>query len=119
MIDKYDNECCDNICPHEAQVNAVIQRMPPEDELFDLAELFKVFGDTTRIKILYVLFEEELCVCDIAEVLSFASCILPMLMSLSAISLSSFMMILFIAFTVSTGYLPMLVSPESNTAEVW
>ena len=37
--------------------------------LFDLAELFKIFGDSTRIKILYVLFEAELCVCDIAAVL--------------------------------------------------
>ena len=43
--------------------------MPPEDELLDLAELFKVFGDTTRMKILYVLFASELCVCDIAEIL--------------------------------------------------
>ena len=40
---------------------------PDENELYDLAELFKVFGDSTRIRILYVLFEEEVCVCDIAE----------------------------------------------------
>lgn len=44
--------------------------MPDEDELYDLAELFKVFGDSTRIRILYVLFEEELCVCDIAQTLN-------------------------------------------------
>ena len=44
--------------------------MPTEEELYDLAELFKVFGDTTRIRILYVLFEEEMCVCDIAELLN-------------------------------------------------
>ena len=37
--------------------------------MYDLAELFKVFGDSTRIKILYVLFESELCVCDIAQLL--------------------------------------------------
>lgn len=43
--------------------------MPLSEELFDLAELFKIFGDTTRIKILYVLFESEMCVCDIAQVL--------------------------------------------------
>ena len=43
--------------------------MPCEEELFDLAELFKLFGDSTRIRILYVLFESELCVCGIAEVL--------------------------------------------------
>lgn len=42
----------------------------PEDELIaDLADLFKIFGDTTRMKILYSLFEHELCVCAIAELL--------------------------------------------------
>jgi ArsR family transcriptional regulator len=40
-----------------------------EVKLYELAELFKVFGDSTRIRILTVLFEEEMCVCDIAEVL--------------------------------------------------
>ena len=40
-----------------------------EDELSDLAELFKIFGDTTRIRILFVLFEAELCVCDLAAAL--------------------------------------------------
>ena len=43
--------------------------MPGEEELFDLAELFKVFGDSTRIRILYVLFESDMCVCGIAELL--------------------------------------------------
>ena len=41
-----------------------------EETLYDLAELFKVFGDSTRVKILCVLFEAEMCVCDIAELLS-------------------------------------------------
>ena len=44
--------------------------MPSEDELYDLAELFKVFGDSTRIRILFVLFEEDVCVCDLAETLN-------------------------------------------------
>ena len=44
--------------------------MPSEEELYDLAELFKVFGDTTRIRILYELFGGEMCVSDIAEHLS-------------------------------------------------
>ncbi len=44
--------------------------MPDEDLLYDLAELYKVFGDSTRIKILYVLFEAEMCVCDIARLLN-------------------------------------------------
>ena len=48
----------------------VMTEMPDEESLYDLAELFKVFGDTTRIRILYVLFESEMCVCDIAAVLS-------------------------------------------------
>ena len=44
--------------------------LPDEELLYDLADLFKVFSDTTRIKILYVLFESELCVCDIARLLN-------------------------------------------------
>ena len=49
---------------------AEIRRMLPDDEtIYELANLFKVFGDSTRIKILYELFESELCVCDIAQVL--------------------------------------------------
>ena len=44
--------------------------MPDEEALYDLAELFKVFGDSTRIRILYALFESELCVCDIAALLN-------------------------------------------------
>lgn len=55
---------------HPEQIGQVVQEMPPEETLFDLAELFKIFGDSTRIKILYALFEAELCVCDIAEILN-------------------------------------------------
>ena len=44
--------------------------MPTEDQMYDLAELFKVFGDSTRIRILYVLFEGDVCVADIAEALN-------------------------------------------------
>ena len=44
--------------------------MPSEDELYDLAELFKVFGDSTRIRSLCVLFEKDVCVCDLAETLN-------------------------------------------------
>ena len=43
--------------------------MPDEEMLYDLAELYKIFGDSTRIKILYALFEAELCVYDIARLL--------------------------------------------------
>lgn len=47
-----------------------MERFEIENELYDLAELFKVFGDSTRIRILYVLSESELCVCDLAEELN-------------------------------------------------
>ncbi len=62
-------DCCEQVHVHDDLVGTVRDRMPDEDELFDLAELFKIFGDSTRIKILYVLFEHEVCVCDIAEIL--------------------------------------------------
>lgn len=64
-----DVECCDFYQVHEDVVKAVNDKMPDEDKLYDLAEIFKVFGDSTRIKILYVLFESEMCVCDIAQIL--------------------------------------------------
>ena len=44
--------------------------LPAEEQLYDLAELFKVFGDSTRIRILFVLFEAEVCVCDLAAALN-------------------------------------------------
>lgn len=66
----HDVECCDFYQVHDDVVRAVEEKMPDEDELYDLAELFKVFGDSTRIKILYVLFEAEMCVCDIAQLLN-------------------------------------------------
>lgn len=60
---------CDFICIHEGIVNKVIKAMPKEQELLDLAEFYKVFGDPTRVKILYVLSQSEMCVCDIANLL--------------------------------------------------
>ncbi len=48
----------------------IIDKMPAESELYDLADLFKVFGDSTRIKILYALYENEMCVYDIASILN-------------------------------------------------
>ena len=70
-------ECCEYMHVHEELVEKVQKDMPKEELLYDLAELYKVFGDTTRIKILYVLFEQEICVCDIAQILN---------MTMSAIS---------------------------------
>ena len=62
-------QCCDYMHAHPDLVQQVKAQMPPEEQLYDLADLFRVFGDTTRIKILYVLFESEMCVCDIAQLL--------------------------------------------------
>ncbi len=64
-----DVDCCEQVFVHEELVKLVNEGMPEEDELYDLAELFKIFGDSTRIRILFVLFEAEVCVCDLAEVL--------------------------------------------------
>jgi ArsR family transcriptional regulator, lead/cadmium/zinc/bismuth-responsive transcriptional repressor len=61
---------CNCTVIHEEVVNRVKTLMPEEENLYDLAELFKVFGDTTRIKILCALFESEMCVCDIAALLN-------------------------------------------------
>ncbi len=61
---------CDCTIIHEEVVARAGQKMPPEESLYDLAEFFKVFGDTTRIKIIWALFEEEMCVCDIAHLLN-------------------------------------------------
>ena len=60
--------CCNGDHPHD-MVEKVRQEMPDEDTLYDLTELFRIFGDSTRIRILYVLFEAEMCVCDIANLL--------------------------------------------------
>jgi len=69
MIDNNDIERCGFLCVHEDAVGRVLDEMPDDETLYDLAELFKVFGDSTRIKILYALFEAELCVCDISKLL--------------------------------------------------
>ena len=62
-------EQCDFIHVHEEIVKQVTKAMPDEDQLMDLADFFKVFADSTRIKILYVLSQAEMCVCDIANLL--------------------------------------------------
>ena len=65
-----DVDHCEETEVHEELLRIVQEKLPKEEELYDLAELYKVFGDSTRIKILYVLFEAELCVCDIAQLLN-------------------------------------------------
>jgi len=68
MVKKIEFCTCSTI--HEDVVEKVRKLIPQEETLYDLAELFKVFGDSTRIKILCVLFEAEMCVCDIAALLN-------------------------------------------------
>ena len=66
-MDKENTPYCDGYHPHTHLTKDIL---PPEDTLYKLADLFKTFGDPTRIRILYILSVGELCVCDIAEVLS-------------------------------------------------
>jgi Predicted transcriptional regulators len=62
-------ETCNCTIIHEDIVNKVKESIPEEETLYDLADLFKVLGDSTRIKVLCALFESEMCVCDIAALL--------------------------------------------------
>lgn len=66
----YSDIKCEHTYVHRDKIEKVNASMIDEDELYDLAELFKVFGDSTRIKILFALVEADLCVCDIAETLN-------------------------------------------------
>ena len=63
-------EICECEHTHESVVKKVKAIMPSEDVIYDVAELFKVFGDSTRTNILMALFESEMCVCDIGELLN-------------------------------------------------
>lgn len=65
-----DNICCETNHVHQDIVEEVCTTMPDEDLLFDVAELFKIFGDSTRIRILSALSQAELCVCDICTILN-------------------------------------------------
>ncbi len=67
------NETCETPEVHEELLKIVNEKMPGDEKLFDLSELFKVFGDSTRMKILFVLFEAEVCTCDLAAVLKMTS----------------------------------------------
>ena len=61
--------CCEETEVHESAVEQVRRQLPEDEVLYDLAELFKMFGDSTREKILYAMLESELCVCDIAKLM--------------------------------------------------
>ena len=65
------SESCSCNVIHKEVVENVKNKLPKEETLYDLAELFKVFGDSTRIKIICSLFESEMCVCDLSVLLNF------------------------------------------------
>lgn len=63
-----EEELCECTVIHEDTVKKVKQTIPEDGIIYDLAEFFKVFADSTRMKIIYALLEQELCVCDIANI---------------------------------------------------
>lgn len=67
---KRDEMLCDCEVIHAHIVDAVKERMPDENELYDLSDFFKVLGDSTRSKIIWALDESEMCVCDLAFLLN-------------------------------------------------
>ena len=70
MSSEINEMLCEETGVHEDVIERVRMNMPPEDTLYDLADLFKMFGDSTRMKIMFVLMQSEMCVCDIAELLN-------------------------------------------------
>lgn len=68
-MEKMEVECCESTHYHTQAIHQAEEGMPKEETLHELADLFKVFGDATRVKILYVLLQSEMCVCDLAELL--------------------------------------------------
>ena len=67
---KKEDMFCDCDVIHAALVESVKKKMPDENELYDLADFFKVLGDSTRAKIIWALDESEMCVCDLAVLLN-------------------------------------------------
>ncbi|MCI8422834.1 MAG: helix-turn-helix transcriptional regulator [Lawsonibacter sp.] len=68
-MESFELPCCEESKIHAAALDHVQALLPPDEVLYDLAELFKIFGDSTRVKILYALLESELCVCDLARLM--------------------------------------------------
>ena len=62
-------DCCQETQTHPSRIETVKKLLPADEVLYDLAELFKIFGDSTRIKLLYALYESELCVGAITQLL--------------------------------------------------
>ena len=62
-------EQCDCMHEHKELREQILRDMPDEEQLGELAAFFKVFGDVTRVRILYTLLKSEMCVCDLSETL--------------------------------------------------
>ena len=73
MVDKHFCDCCDTTVIHYDIVEKVKSQLPPEEPVYDVAELFKIFGDSTRSRIICALEISEMCVCDIAALLNMTS----------------------------------------------
>lgn len=69
-MDRQNEVTCSETIVHEELVALVERTMPQETQIYELAELFKIFGDSTRMRILFVLLEAEVCVCDLSRVLN-------------------------------------------------
>lgn len=70
MYNDKELDFCTETEVHEELLKIVRETLPDDEQIYDLAELFKVFGDSTRMRILFVLFEAEVCVCDMAAALN-------------------------------------------------
>lgn len=68
-MERQEVECCETVHTHDDIISKVRTNMADEQNLRDLADLFKMFGDATRVRILCVLLQSEMCVCDLAEIL--------------------------------------------------
>jgi DNA-binding transcriptional ArsR family regulator len=66
----YDITICEQLCDHDQNVCLAKAEMHPKEDTKQVAEIFKILGDPTRIKILHALFKRELCVCDIVAVVA-------------------------------------------------
>jgi DNA-binding transcriptional ArsR family regulator len=64
-----EKDICEIVYVHEDEVNKIKSKMLEDEFLFEVSDNFKVFGDSTRLKILYALSQKDLCVCDLAAVL--------------------------------------------------
>lgn len=69
-ISNKSDDCCDCGHIHQENISKACIGMPDEEILYNLADFYKVFADSTRIKMLFVLKQSELCVCDIAQMLN-------------------------------------------------